>query len=83
MIDLQVCIGSACHLRGSCNVIQVFQQMIEEQSLHDRIDFRSSFCMKQCVKRGVTVSVNGRTENIMPENARAFFQMSVLPLIQT
>jgi NADH:ubiquinone oxidoreductase subunit E len=39
MVELTVCIGSACYLKGSYNVIQTFQQIIEEKSLHDRISF--------------------------------------------
>ena len=31
-MKLNVCIGSSCHLKGSYNVIQVFQKMIEENS---------------------------------------------------
>jgi hypothetical protein len=30
------------------NVIQTFQQLIEKESLHGKINFNSSFCMKQC-----------------------------------
>ena len=32
MIEVNVCIGTACHLRGSYNVVQTFQQMIEPVS---------------------------------------------------
>lgn len=78
MLELSVCIGSACHLKGSYNVIQVFQQLIEEKSLHDKIDFKGTFCMKQCQYDGVSVSVGGEFYNITPETARAFFDSTVL-----
>ena len=32
-MKITVCIGSSCHLKGSYNVIQAFQQMIEEGRL--------------------------------------------------
>ena len=82
MIEISICIGSACHLRGSYNVIQIFQQKIEEHALHDQINFKSAFCMKQCQNKGVTVAVNGNTYNILPENAGALFQSTVLPLVK-
>ena len=50
MIELSVCIGSSCHIKGSYNVIQTFQQMIEENNLHGQVDFKGTFCMKQCDK---------------------------------
>ena len=60
MVEVSVCIGSSCHLKGSYNVIQAFQQMIEEMGLHDKVDFKATFCMRQCSCSGVAVSVNGQ-----------------------
>jgi NADH:ubiquinone oxidoreductase subunit E len=83
MTELSVCIGSACYLRGSYNVIQAFQQLIEEYALHDRIDFKSTFCMKMCAQTGVSVSLNGRVFNIPPETAGEFFKTAVMPLLDS
>ena len=47
MVEVSVCIGSSCHLKGSYNVIQAFQQMIEENGLHDKVDFKATLCMRQ------------------------------------
>ncbi len=82
MTELSVCIGSACHLKGAYNVISTFQHLIEEQGLHDRIAFSSSFCMKQCHKPGVAVSLNGVKSVIAAEQARGFFQQQVLSAVQ-
>lgn len=80
MTELSVCIGSACHLKGSYNLVQTFQQLIEENLLHDKIDFKANFCMKMCDKPGVTVSLNGEKFSITPEKASEFFKDKVLPL---
>ncbi len=80
MIELRVCIGSSCHLKGSYNVIQTFQQQIEAYKLHDVIDFKSTFCMKRCAHAGVGISLNGEAYHISPDNVREFFQTMVLPL---
>lgn len=81
MLELSVCIGSSCHLKGSYNIIQIFQQLIEEYKIHDKIDFKATFCMKQCQNDGVSVSFNGSSNHIKPEVAREFFQTSILPLV--
>lgn len=83
MLDLQVCIGSACHTKASYNVIQTFQQLIEEQSLHDRLTFRGGLCMKQCGHAGVTVTLDGVGHHVTPDDAEAFFAAEVLPKLQT
>lgn len=67
-------------MRGSYNVIQVFQQMIEKHDLHGKIDFTSNFCMKQCEKNGVSALVDGREYVLTPEGAAGFFEQTVLPL---
>lgn len=80
MLELSVCIGSSCHLKGSYNIIQIFQQLIEEHNLHDKIDFKATFCMKQCQNDGVSISFNNTNNHIKPEMARDFFQTNILPL---
>jgi len=81
MTILSVCIGSSCHINGSYNVIQTFQQLIEENHLHEKIDFKAEFCSKMCNQEGVSVNFNGETFNITPENAYKFFDQTVLTLI--
>jgi NADH:ubiquinone oxidoreductase subunit E len=77
MVELCVCIGSSCHIKGSYNVIQTFQHLIEEKGLHDKINFKSSFCMKLCQNSGVGVSVDGEQHHVIAENAREFFNTVV------
>lgn len=80
MIEVSVCIGSSCHLKGAYNVIQIFQQAIEEHRLHERMALKATFCMKQCQNKGVMVEVGGVKHSVTPEQAREFFKKSVLPL---
>ena len=51
-MKLNVCIGSSCHLKGSYNVIQVFQKMIEENSLHDKVEFSATFAQNNVKIQG-------------------------------
>ena len=82
MVTLSVCIGSSCHLKGSYNVIQAFQQLMEEHGLgEDKLIFKASFCMKQCQNPGVGVTVDETVYSVRPEEARAFFRDTVLPLM--
>ena len=82
MMEISVCIGSSCHIRGSYNVIQTFQQMIEEYNLHDKVDFKGTFCMKKCQQDGVSVSIDGKYYSVRPEGARNFFKENILSLLQ-
>ena len=78
MLEVHVCIGSSCHLKGSYNVIQTFQQLIEENKLHDKIDMKAQFCMKRC-QQGVSVMLDQEAFSVSPETARTFFQQNIFP----
>lgn len=71
-LQVSVCIGSSCHVRGAYNVVQTIQQMMEERGLHDRIELGTTFCMRECHQAGVSVSVDGQVHRVAPEAARQF-----------
>ena len=48
MIKIKVCIGSACHVKGSRQVVEGLQFQIAEHSLKDRINLGGVFCMGRC-----------------------------------
>lgn len=79
-MDLTICIGSSCHLKGSKKVAQLFEQMIDEKQLRDKINFYATFCMGNC-QNGISVSVDDRVHSVTPETARQFFEQEVLSRI--
>ena len=81
MATLSVCIGSSCHLKGSYNVIQTFQQMIEEYHLPDDTPHLQRRVLHEAERRslGVAVSFEGAVYHVTPEEARSFFRETVLP----
>lgn len=80
MITVRICVGTSCHLNGGHNVISSFQHMIEENGLHDKVTLEAAFCMRECTKSGVTVTVNDEKYRVEPEKARNFFKEKILPL---
>jgi NADH:ubiquinone oxidoreductase subunit E len=78
MLEVIICVGSACHLKGSYNVIQEFQQIIEEKKLHDRLSVKAAFCMKQC-QSGVSVSLGDTVFCVLSGSCREFFDDKIVP----
>jgi NADH:ubiquinone oxidoreductase subunit E len=79
VININICIGSGCHLKGSYNVIKEMQKYIDEKELSDTIKINGSFCLGNCTK-AVSVQIDGEdivsvNENIIPE----FFEKYILP----
>ena len=81
MLELNVCIGSACHLKGSYSVLQAIQQLIEENELHDKLEIKAQFCMRNC-QHGVSVSIGDEIFGVSPETSGEFFRDVVLKRIK-
>lgn len=82
MIDVCVCVGSSCHLKGSYPLVEKLKGLIEEAGLADQVELRASFCTGECVK-GVCVSVNDK--KLYHQNAataETLFKEEILPLAQ-
>lgn len=78
MIEVQICVGSSCHLKGAYQVVQIFQEMVKSYQLEERIHLKASFCQKSCTK-GVTIKVGDRkVTSVSPANARDVFQREFL-----
>ncbi len=76
---IQVCVGSACHLKGSPEIVELIQKAIEENRLTDEITLAGSFCTGKCNRVGVTIQVDDDVHTgITKENFKEFFQEHVL-----
>ncbi len=73
-----ICIGSACHLKGSRDVISKMQEMVAQNGLIDKVDLNGAFCSGNCVKEGVCVTVDGELFSVKPEDTENFFHKEIL-----
>lgn len=81
MIDLYVCVGSSCHLKGSYIIIKKFQELIAKNHLEDSVALKASFCL-QCCKDGVACKVNDKKiTGLSVSNCEEIFQKEVLSLL--
>lgn len=75
---IEICIGSACHLKGSYLVIKKFKELLEEHHLTTEVELKSSFCLGACGK-GVSIRLDGTDiYSITPETVETFFNEKVL-----
>lgn len=58
MVIVSICVGSSCHLKGSEEIVALFQKTIEERDLQDQVILMGSLCMGKCNRIGVTVQVD-------------------------
>lgn len=56
-MQVSVCVGSSCHLKGAAQVIQKFQEMGQDSIVWE-YNLEASFCRDRC-QEGVIVSIDG------------------------
>jgi NADH:ubiquinone oxidoreductase subunit E len=76
---VQICIGSSCYLKGSQDLVALFQKTLEKHSLTDEVTLTGSFCTGKCNREGVTVTVDDTVfTGVTAENFSEFFENNVL-----
>ena len=79
-MNIQICVGSSCHLKCSEQVVDLFQKAIEERDLADKITLAGSFCIGRCNREGVTVQVDDEIiTGVTPATFESFFETKILP----
>ena len=78
MKTLTICVGSACHMKGSHRVIDKFDEWIAKYGLEDEVELKASFCMDQC-----TGNIGARVDerqiyDLTRENAEEVFLREIL-----
>lgn len=78
MKTIRVCVGSACHLKGSYEVINIFQNLIDSYFLSESVEIKGSFCLGYCSK-GVSVNINnGEVMSVTADTAKEFFKKYII-----
>jgi NADH:ubiquinone oxidoreductase 24 kD subunit len=75
-MKVTVCIGSSCHLKGSRQVVEQLQYLIDQNKLKDKIELSGTFCMGKC-KTGVNVTIDDESYSVSPETVREFFEKEI------
>ena len=83
MLVVQICVGSSCHLKGSQEIVELFERSVEEHRLDGDVVLVGSFCTGQCNRVGVTVQINDDVHvGVTRENFRDFFKANILDVVE-
>ena len=76
-MNVTVCIGSSCHIKGSRYVVEQLQNLISKNNLKDKVELSGSFCMGRC-REGVCVTVDGKCFSVSSQTTEDFFEKEIL-----
>ncbi len=77
MKKITVCIGSACHIKGSARVVEQLEKLIEDHHVTDKVELAGIFCTGNCQK-GVCTTFEGKLYSLNDQNTEDFFTKEVL-----
>jgi NADH:ubiquinone oxidoreductase subunit E len=80
-VDIAVCVGTSCYLKGSYNLLQRLLELAKEHNVQDRVSIGATFCLERC-SQGPNIRINdevvsGATEDKIKE----IFEKQVLAKI--
>ena len=79
MVNVEICIGSACYVKGSSQIVNDLNELIKEKHWEDKIAVKGSFCMKACQNHiGLGIRINGKQiEQVTAQNAREILDREI------
>jgi NADH:ubiquinone oxidoreductase subunit E len=80
-MKVTVCIGSSCHIKGSRQVVEQLQYLVNESGIGDKVELAGTFCMGKC-QQGVCVTVDDEFHSVTPDDVRTFFDEYILSKVK-
>ena len=77
MLDICICVGSACHLKGSYDVIEKLKNCVKNRNLEHEITIKAAFCLGNCTE-AVSVKFDDKIYSVEPSTAELIFKETVL-----
>lgn len=77
MLNVYICIGSACHLKGSYDVIGNFQKLVAKEQLEDKVSIHAAFCLGNCTE-AVSVKIHDEIFSVSPSEVSSFFANEII-----
>ena len=71
-MEIKVCVGSACYVKGSHDVIEQLQQLIRDYHLEESVILKASFCLGHCTE-AVSVTIDDTVYSVSKEKVSEFF----------
>lgn len=77
-MNVYICVGSSCHLKGSYDIIQLMKEAIAEHHLEEQVNLSAAFCLGHCTD-GVSVKIDEDVIcGVSRESFTEFFHTKIL-----
>ena len=80
MLIVSICVGSACHMKGSREVVARLKELVAEHGLQGKVLLNGSFCTGNC-QYAVCVVIDDTVYSVRPETTEDFFNNEILTCV--
>ncbi|MCG8572283.1 MAG: (2Fe-2S) ferredoxin domain-containing protein [Spirochaetes bacterium] len=77
-MEIKVCIGDYCHLKGSEIVVKRLQELLHQHQLNNNFLIKGCFCMGHCQEEGISVQLEDQFFKVKKDDVDQFFQKNIL-----
>ena len=77
MLNVSICVGSACHMKGSKEVVAKLKELVAKHQLQGEVLLNGSFCTGNC-QYAVCVMIDDTVYSVRPETTEEFFNNEIL-----
>lgn len=81
-LEVKVCVGSSCHIRGGTKTLRALETLIEKANLAGRIDLKADLCLDNCMQAPNVIVGGDIYGGVTPDKVEAFFNAHILPKVQ-
>jgi len=78
MVQVKVCVGSSCHIRGGAQTLKTIKSLIERHGLSRDVSLAADLCLDNCLQAPNVVVDGTIYGGVTPEKAEQFFTEHVL-----
>lgn len=82
VVDVAVCLGTSCYLKGSYNVLHSLMEKVTELGLEDRVNLHGTFCFENC-HESPCVKVSGEVKGYKGDSdvVEEIIKERIMPLL--
>jgi NADH:ubiquinone oxidoreductase subunit E len=81
MVEVKVCVGSSCHVRGGAMTLKALKSLIESHDIAGMVDLRADLCLDNCLHAPNVVVDGTLFGGVTPDRAEQFFKDNILSRI--
>lgn len=79
MLEVKVCVGSSCHIRGGAGTLKQLKALIEAHGLSDKVSLSADLCFEGCLQAPNVVVGDTVFGGVTPDKVEKFFLENILP----